>query len=54
MMIVTLKGEYGHDISRVVRVEGLESDEDSVERRDDGYFENQEGGKTLEDRFREW
>ena len=34
MTIVALKGEYGHDISRVVRVEGLESDEDSVERRE--------------------
>ena len=29
MTIVALKGEYGHDISRVVRVERLESDEDS-------------------------
>ena len=34
MTIVALKGEYGHDISRVIRVERLESDEDSVERRE--------------------
>jgi len=32
--IVALKGECGHDISRVDRVERLESDEDSVERRE--------------------
>ena len=40
MTIVALKGEYGHDISRVVRVERFESDEGSAERRGDGYFEN--------------
>ena len=34
MIIVALNGEYGHDISGIIRVERFESDEGSVERRE--------------------